>query len=327
MKNESFDLLLERKNTLGAEIIFSDGIGSSGKRMLAHVVSAFSRVEKMSHDFAFDYIANLHWMGKLDEDAAIAYLKLEADMRLYHLMIGREVNLRLGESSSIFSNSRRFEYIRRLLSRDGDVALDKIAGRRPILHEAPHDGMRSADLYFDAFETRLKILHIVREPGELAIDLHRRGFGSRVGNDPREFQFTAVRDGSHILFNLAGCAVDLSSASPIEYAVATVATSMRQNREGFLGLSPDRVRAVHVVLFDDLCREPQLVARSISAFLGLEPVSSLRRVFRREGIPRAVVPSDDNNLELKSMLSRPYARLLDQAVEDFQWFTRVVAGR
>ena len=163
-ENKSFKLI--RKNRLCNELVFADGIGSSGKGMLSHILSSLTRVEKQSNHTPFDYISYIHWLGKISDDAASTYLQTEADQQLYHIMMSRDVNFRPKDSTGVMQNAFRWKYFARLFMREGDAVIDRIKKERPILNEAPHDALRSAPLFFSTFGKSLRIIYVIRNPYE-----------------------------------------------------------------------------------------------------------------------------------------------------------------
>jgi len=235
--NLTESLQLARPNRLTGPIVFSDGIGSAGKRMLGHIVASLSSVEKMSHHFVFDYVAALHWLKKISDDGAITYLQTEADLQLYQQFLGRDVNFRPRDTSGVWANPGWGRYLKRLFSPEGDDVLKRLGADSPVLHEATHDGLRSASLFFRAFGERLKIVHILRNPSDLISDLYRRGFGSRVGSDPREFQLTLAGPVSPVHIYMADIAGEVSSWSALDFSAETVARSLSANLLGYKALT------------------------------------------------------------------------------------------
>ena len=304
---------LERPNTFGNPVLLSDGIGSAGKRMLAHILASFGNVEKMSHHFVFDYIAHLHWLGHVTDDAAIAYLQLEADLQTYQLMLSRDQNFRPGDTTSIFSDPRPLRYLRRLWRDEGDATSRFILETKPVLHESTHDGLRNATLYFSAFKSRLKLCHIIRHPVDLIIDLDRRGFGSREGTDPREFQFTLTRDGGPVVIALKDMETDLRGLPGIEIAAYLVRESMRLNLHGYEVLNQIHQKDVRFVFFDDLCSEPHKLARELSQFLGQPTTRFTNRAIRREKLPRLGLNRSLTRKELLRRLSSQTRNVLEEA--------------
>lgn len=310
--------LLRRPNRFENPIVFSDGIGSAGKRMLGHILASFDGIEKMSHHFVFDYVADLHWLGKISDDGAVTYLQTEADLQSYQLMLARDQNFRPGDTTSVWSNPRPLRYLARLLRREGDQVALSIARKKPWLHEAPHDGLRQASLYFSAFEDRLRIVHIVRDPRDLTLDLLLRGFGWRVGADPREFQFVIEQGENIVPIAFKDLSLDFSSLSNADVVALTVAESMRQNFEGYSSLKKSNKDRVKIVFFDDFCRRPQWIVSELSSFLGVRTTISTRSAIRRENLPRAIQRLELQNADLLAQLSDVGMTALDQATAIYE---------
>ena len=306
---------LFRPNRFTNPIVFSDGIGSAGKRMVGHILSSFVGIEKMSHHFVFDYVADLFWLRKLEEDAAIAYLQVEADLQTYQLMLSRDQNFRPKDTTSVFSNANPGRYVARLFTKEGNKAVSRIQRENPWLHEAPHDALRQAALYFSAFENRLRIVHIVREPRDLVADLIRRGFGWRLGMDPREFQFTLLKGEGVVPIALKDLEIEFSELPGPDVAALTVAESLQNNLEGYFALSSADRERVKIVFFDDFCTQPERMVAQLSDFLGVASTRSTRAILRRENLPRYVPErGDSSSLEFLEM-SEIGRSALDKSLE------------
>jgi hypothetical protein len=283
--NQSVKLV--RLNRLCEEIVFSDGIGSSGKGMLSHILSSLERVEKQSNHTAFDYIAYLHWLGKITDDAASTYLKTEADQQLYHIMMGRDVNFRPKDSTGVMQNAFKLKYFLRLFMSEGDSVINRIAKERPILNEAPHDALRSSKLFFDTFESSLKIIYIIRNPYELILDWERRGFGQRIGVDPREFQFSVKSNDLSIpMFMINYHEFNYEELLPIERLTLMIHFCVKSNMEGYIECPKIYKNQILFTHFDDLCSDPWLIIQKISDFLRVDRTSKTQAILKKENLPR-----------------------------------------
>lgn len=278
---------LSRPNRLAGEIVLADGIGSSGKRMLSHILASLERIEKQSHHMAFDYVTQYNWLGRIDDEAAANYLQIEADYQLYHIMMSRDVNFRPKDATGVLQNPKKLLYFRRLLLREGDSVVARIDKQRPILNEVPHDGLRNAPLYFRAFGDKVKIVHIVRHPYDLTIDWMRRGFDTRIGTDRREFQVT-IEDklGRPIPFFLRDTPVDFYSLNLFDKATLLTSVCLIQNFEGYERLTTEEKSQVHFMYFDELCTDPNQQLELLAEFMGTPRTRHTNRIIKKEQLPR-----------------------------------------
>jgi hypothetical protein len=303
---------LSRPNRLAGEIVLADGIGSAGKRMLAHILASLERVEKQSHHMAFDYVAQYNWLGRIDDEAAVNYLQIEADYQLYHIMMSRDVNFRPKDATGVLQNPNRLEYFRRLMSQEGDSVVARIDEQKPILQEVPHDGLRNGSLYFKAFGDQVKIVHIVRHPYDIAIDWMRRGFDTRFGTDRREFQIT-IEDhlGRPVPFFLRDTQIDFYALNMYDRATLLTSVCLIQNYEGYGKLTPEEKSQVHFVYFDSICTSPEQELENLVGFVGTMRTKETKRILKKEGLPRALQVQDRvsfletvSNLEVRKLAAR-----------------------
>lgn len=304
---------LTRPNRLSKEIIFADGIGSSGKGMLSHILSCFDRVEKQSNHTVFDFIPYIFYMNKITHDAAVTYLQTEADMQLYHMMISRDVNFRVKDSTGVFKNGKRFEYIRRLFRKEGDSVVKRIFFERPILNEAPHDALRNSKLFFDAFGNDLKIIYVVRAPFELILDWKRRGFANRIGEDPREFQLNILMNNSVVPMFMMDYQIDYNSLNEYERLLYFIHFCYKTNLNGYLNLSNSSKSNIFITTFDSLCINPKENINAISKFLNLKLNKSIVRILKQENLPRKINTQSEYLYEqkIKQNISNKHHFLLE----------------
>ena len=318
---KKFDhIALVRPNRLANEIVFADGIGSSGKGMLSHILASFERVEKQSNHSVFDYVATLHWLGKLDTNGAVVYLQTEADADLYHIMMSRDVNFRPKDSTGVIQNPFRWRYFARLFFQEGDAVVKRINKQRPILNEAPHDALRSAKLFFSAFEDDLRIVYILRDPFELILDWNRRGFGERIGSDPREFQF-AYDDGMGARpIYMMGNDFKYDEMNRMDRVIHMIHFCLSKNLLGYKELAVHQRKNVMFITFDELMSETEKVVGLISDYLNVSVTAKTRRILKKEGLPRKLSDKQRLRDEIEALSTTNSKSSLDDCVSIYSEF-------
>lgn len=320
LKNE-FSAKLVRINRLCEEIVFADGIGSSGKGMLSHILSTLTRIEKQSNHTPFDYIAYIHWLGKITDDAAITYLQTEADQQLYHMMMSRDVNFRPKDSTGVLQNGFIWRYISRLFMPEGDDVVRRIKIQKPILNEAPHDALRNAPLFFKTFESSLRIIYVIRCPFELIIDWRRRGFGQRVGVDPREFQFS-IQIGNTVvpMFMIDAPEFEYKNLNQIERLTLMIHFCLKTNLSGFLKCPASYQDQIFFTSFDDLCMKPISVVDGICQFLNVKKTKSTIKMLTKENLPRKRPLINVFRSEVASSLDSRFEKYIYELDEMYEKF-------
>lgn len=316
---------LVRMNRLCQEIVFADGIGSSGKGMLSHILSSLSRVEKQSNHTPFDYIAYIHWLGKITDDAASLYLKTEADQQMYHIMMSRDVNFRPKDSTGVMQNAFRWKYFARLFMREGDDVIERIRQERPILNEAPHDALRSAPFFFRTFGSTLRIIYVIRNPYELILDWQRRGFGQRIGTDPREFQFSVQIDGRIVpMFMMHYDEFDYRTMNAMERLTLMIHFCVKTNMEGFLACPQEHRSQILITSFDNLCLEPMRVVEKVCRFLGVEKTGKTLKTLKHENLPRARPDVSSYKEQVAENLDARFAKYIAELDEMYAEFLSLI---
>ena len=121
-----------RNVDFGNKILLIDGLARSGKSMLGPICSSFKDIEIERVEEYIEYIGTLNRMGKMSEDAALAFLRQKTDMCLYNSMIGRDTNFRRTDHSSAWRSSKVKEYFKRLRKPEGASIVQEIRDKEII---------------------------------------------------------------------------------------------------------------------------------------------------------------------------------------------------
>ena len=122
-----------RKDNLAKNIIIVDGLPGCGKTLFSSIISSLDRVEILSYAFEIEFICRLYYLGKMKEDASIAMVNNLIDQKLYNLMMGRDVNFRFSDLSSVFNYPKPLKYFKRIFQEGDLVVPDRIEKTKPII--------------------------------------------------------------------------------------------------------------------------------------------------------------------------------------------------
>lgn len=318
-KNIIKKIELARENTFPCEIIITDGQGRSGKNMISIILSTMPRVEKMRLDSLFDYVPRYYTLGKLSRDAAIVALKMEVDEKLYYTMISRGVNFRFDDYSGVFKGGKRFLYIKRLFQKPEEYAVKRIENEKPIFQNMTHDGLQFAQLFFDAFGIRLKFIHVFRDPVGNIFEQNRRGFGTRIGSDPREFQLTYQYNNTFIPIMAEGLEDEYLSGNPTERLVLMIDKMFRKNIQGFNDLDDKWKGNVFFIEFEKFAVTPWPYLEKLEKFLNTIVVSRTKSIMKRERCPRKpdISEREQRIIDIGKKLSQKYLQIFHALLHDY----------
>ena len=287
---------LVRNNTFNNDIVIVDGIGSSGKAMLCHILSSFERVEKEQINNLFDAMPRIHAVGGISTDAAITLLRIETDMALYYSMISRGVNFRPSDTTSIFQDAYPLRYIKRLFLKERESSLNRISDDKPIFQVLTHDGLTNAPLFFNAFSNRLKMVYIDRNPIDIIYDWFTRGFGERIGTDPLDIQLTYKFRNEDIPLSARGWEETYIKSDIVDRVIGMVYNDDAGDWKGYGKLSDYLKEKVMFINFDKLVTEPTMICKQIADFLGTNTTHRTKPILKKERCPRVI---DTNELHRK----------------------------
>jgi hypothetical protein len=319
---ESFgaEIQLSRNNTYGNQVLIVDGQGRSGKNLIAVVLSSLQNVEKMRLDSQIDYIPRYYFLGKMSEDAAITALKTEFDEKYYYNWISRDMNFRFKDYTGVFKQANKFRYFKRLVMPADEKASIKLKNKLPIFQEMTHDGLHVAKLYFKALGTdRLKMIHIFRDPIENIYEQHKRNFGTRIGNDPRELQLSYTFDNQSIPIIAIGREKEYIEANPSERLVLMVDIMFRRNVQGYLDLSPREKENIFFIEFEEFVQSPMKDLKRLESFLGQKFTKRAKRILKRENCPRNLSTGERNQKvhRIENELGPRYKQILSELLIDY----------
>ena len=103
-----------KKNHYNEKIIFVSGLTRSGKSLLCSILSTLSKNEKFNMNFMLENIFQLTYLKKINIETSTFLIKTFCDLLLYDQMIGRNVNFRPSDYTSIWNTKNAKEFLLRL---------------------------------------------------------------------------------------------------------------------------------------------------------------------------------------------------------------------
>ena len=153
-----------KKNKLVKNILVVDGQPGCGKTLFNRIFNSFENIEIFRYSSEIENICSFYFHKKISLDSAKFFLQTFADETLYSQMMGRNVNFRYSDLSSVFQSDKKYKYFKRIFS-EGDEAIPEIINKKkPILHFATHNLLPRSEILFKTFSYNLKFINIVRHP-------------------------------------------------------------------------------------------------------------------------------------------------------------------
>lgn len=310
-------MIFKRDNILLEELVLVDGVGRSGKVMLAEILTGFNRVEKQEYNEFLEYIALANHYDKISKDIAITILKTQMDTEIYKMMIGRSINTRLTDYTSLYNYHTPKKYLKRQVEEDGSIIGLKVKEEKPIYLNWCHDMIQKSQIIFEAFEDKIKLIYINRRPIDIIYEWNKKNFGARISSDPTEMQYL-IEYGAKLVPELAyGWEDEYLSLNNEERVVKMIYTSFKRNYEAIVNLNNSQIKIIN---FEDLVTRPDDLIKELGIFLNLNENEFMKNILLKENCPRIL---DDKTYikrrdDIFSSVSNEFLELIDELDELYE---------
>lgn len=152
------------------------GTYCSGKSMVAPIVSSLSNVEHVRKLLVVDQIFHLANLRKINKESAIFLVRHYLDKSFYEQLIGRNINFRIEDETSIFTAKNTKELANRILIKRGEHIITKHIKNKTIFCMDTHDGIMLYD-YWSKVSDGFKFINIYRNPIDTVASWDKHGMG------------------------------------------------------------------------------------------------------------------------------------------------------
>ena len=167
-KSESLQEIKKRRliKSMGFnnKVIITNGFNGSGKTLVAPLVSSMKNVELMSFAYELVWASSFLYSNQLDHKAYKEFVKMFVDHSIYNMTMGRSVNCRPSDLSSIFRNNNRFKYIIRMFSKGDNEVPQQIINNHPVLSLVTCHLLPFYKNLANILRDRLLFIETVRDP-------------------------------------------------------------------------------------------------------------------------------------------------------------------
>lgn len=284
-----------RKNVLTQKVVIVDGQPGCGKTMLSPIVGALDRVELMSFPVEIEFICRFHQLGKISEDAAAAWVKMMCDHRLYHGMMGREMNCRWKDLSSVFRAPNPLKYLVRFFQKGDEIIPERIQRERPILHLAAHNLLADGEPFFAGLQENVLMIHVVRHPlymvKQQALNMER------LPSNPRNVNVYFEYQDMQLPYYVHGWEELYLASSYMERAVYLIDRMTRRIEEAAQRCRAKYNAKIITVPFEKFVLAPEPYLQQIVSELGTRVTWITKKEMKRQKVPRRMI-ADGINLPI-----------------------------
>ena len=274
-----------RNGHLAPKIIVIDGLPGCGKSMLSHILASFDRTEVMTFSYELEFILTLVYLEKITSDAAEAMIRNITDLKIYNLMMSREVNFRPSDQSSIFKNQSSLRYIKRLFEKGDEEIPNLIKKRDPILIITTHQMTALSKPLFQSLGSRLFFIELVRHPLYMIKQhevIQRQWRTSQI----RDFDLQIEFNNQQIPFYAFGYEEKFIEASPIEKGILFIDRFTNIAEKTKSEINKKYGHRLLTISFEDFVVNPFPYVGKIAEAIDSDVTKKTIKEMKRQKVPR-----------------------------------------
>lgn len=310
---------LAKKEKLVEDLLLISGFTKSGKFTFANFVNTIADVEHYQYCPLLEHLAALVKLDLINLDLAKAMIQIEVDNAAYDLMVGRSINFRYGDRSSIYKSPKLDEYLQRCLNPDGDEVVKKIKSKKRYYCYIGHEVFHSIKIFMELYP-KIKVLELERHPVDLIYSWYKSGWGNRFGLDLKDFSLPFEGINFPVPWFATRWAEEYENSSEMDRIIKSIYYVNQMNKEAWSELSQESKLKIHKVCFEKILTNPDEELKKVADFLGKEIIINLGFVKSREKIPTED-PKNNRNQKLKCIeekASPNYFKMLLELQEEYE---------
>jgi hypothetical protein len=172
-------------NILTSKLIFIGGVTRSGKSFLCPIISTFDKTEMFIYNSAAENIYYLNYLKMISNESAYYLFKHIFNEKIYNLNIGRDLNRRKFDYTSVDRYRNSKIYLQREKSIiEGDVKIKDIRKSQNYYPIMFHDILINPNFIFKSFQ-KSKVIFIERHPVDLIFEWKEKKYYGQFYSNPR----------------------------------------------------------------------------------------------------------------------------------------------
>lgn len=275
---------VSRVEHLAEKIVMVGGLDGCGKTLFSPIISALDRVELPAYSYEIEHYCALFFLKKLSLNSASTLIRMQTDLKLYNAMMGREVNFRPTDLSSVQKYHNPAQYFERLFLPGDESVLEVITQKKPILNLTIHNVLFTSDPIWEALKSRSIYIEVVRHPLYMVRQHHLNM--QRLVGDVRDFIIYYTNNNKNYPYWVKGWEDIFDKSSDIERTIYYFDYMTRRVDQARQVLREKYNANIITVPFEKFVLNPEPWLKKIAKAIGSKITDNTRNVMAQQMVPR-----------------------------------------
>ena len=235
------------------------------------------------------------------------------------MYLGRNLNFRFDDASSIYNLLKLDEYLKRSLEPYGPelklIIINNKSKSLFVLHESlPH-----INLLYEAYP-KMKFIHLSRHPIDVVHSWYKNNWGSRFQSDPFSFIPVVQSNNDLVPWHAVDWKEEYVSLSSMDRIIKNISYLLNLEKNTYTSLTKNIQSLILEIKYEGIVENTSDTIESLSKFFGEAPHDQVDYILTREKCPKKIsLKQRDNKLkEIKKVASEKYINLLNKMIVEYE---------
>ena len=319
--NQGFQIEYFPRAQIVHEPLFIDGYTRTGKFLLGSLLDSLEKTEYFQNSVFLETSLYLAKLGKIDFQTLKILIQTDLDFNSYNMAIGRNLNSRKSDESSILHSINAKELLSRANTTDQNLLFQNFQKLNLLPLYITHEALCNVGVLFEIYPY-MKLISTQRNPISLIMSWRDRGWGHRWGNDPQSFSIAFNQKGKAIPWFAIDWAEEYWNLSEIERIVQGLHHLSILAKKEYENLNSDNKSRILFVEFDKLLTSPLGELDRVANFLGRKLLPGIESTMKRQRVPREInlVKLERFQDEILAVSSSAIRNLFYELVNEYKIF-------
>ena len=272
------------KESFFGNVVVVTGTYCSGKSMVAPIVSSLNNVEHVRKLVEADQIFHLANLKKIQKNVAIFLARHYLDKCFYEQLIGRNINFRIDDETSIFTAKNTLELANRIFLKRGEHIISKHIKKKTFFCMDTHDGIMLFD-YWKEMSKNFKFINIYRNPIDTAASWHKHGMGRVEKIRFNEIILFKNNNNNFPLYFIKNFN-EYRKKNPMDRIIDMVLYCMKKEYLNYKKFKKNK--NCRFIEFEDFATNTSTHLNAICKFLKVKKSNKTKEIMTRENCPRII---------------------------------------